>query len=545
MSDKEPKSPEEKIKAQIEARVGDTETPVDEDKDGSLPEVFIDECFRNNVMGDATLFASVCKGRFLFNSNSGNWYGWNEHYWKEDTSTKILAAIGIDVADRYNDRADKLAEDIERLKEDHKKAEIITAVENKRKKVNDRAFALRGDRARKVLGWVPAIAPKMVIEADEFDTQHHLLACKNGVINLETGECQDGDPADKLTLSISHEWPGLDAKPEAFIKNIRCSLEAPYDYTGNKEEFLNDRYEYMHRFIGMAIHGAQNERAFMVLFGKHGWNGKGTLMETLLYVLGDYASPTEPEVLLDSRGIKEAGKPSPHILAMKARRIIVASETDDGNRFSASAVKRYSGGDTLSGRNPHDIRPTEFKPTHTLFLMTNNLPYTDANDRAFWNRLNLMNFHWSYVDAPEHPFEKPRTARLEAELREEASEILAWTVQGYHKYLAEGGLNPPEDMIKERETYRFRDDTIGQFAAACCSDEPDPTASPATFRQIKEVFDKWYLENISKKPLSAKMLGTLLGKQYKKVYTKDKLPAYEGIELKANCPIPGMDDEER
>ena len=530
MSDKEPKSPEEKIKAQVEARVGDTETG-DEMKDDSLPERFIDECFRKNVMGDATLFAYVCESRFLYNSNSGNWYGWCGHYWEEDISIKILAAIGIDVADLYNDRADELADDIERLKGEDKKEEILTAIKKRRESVNKRAFALRGDRARKVLGWVPSIAPKMVVEADEFDRQHHLLACQNGVINLETGECHDGDPTDKLTLSISHKWPGLEAKPKAFIKALRCSLEAPYDYTLKRDEFLEARYEYIHRFIGMAAHGAQNERAFMVLFGKHGWNGKGTLMETLLYVLGNYASPTEPEVLLDSRGIKEAGKPSPHILAMKARRIIVASETDDGNRFSASAVKRYSGGDTLSGRNPHDIRPTEFKPTHTLFLMTNNLPYTDANDRAFWNRLNLMNFHWSYVDEPEHPFEKPRNPRLEQELRKEAPQILAWIVQGYHKYLAEGGLKPPEDMIKERETYRFRDDTIGQFVAACCADDPDK-AQATPFRDIKEAFDPWYLKNISKKPLSAKMLGSLLGKQYNKVYTKEKLPAYEGIELK-------------
>ena len=531
MSNKE-QTEEEKIKAQIEKRVGDPEGDTAEDvKDDTLPERFIDECFRNNVMGDATLFASVCEGRFLYNSNSGNWYGWVGHYWEEDISIKILAAIGIDVADLYNNRADEVGEYITQLEADKKDSKIITAVEKRRENINKRAFALRGDRARKVLGWVPSIAPKMVVEADEFDSQHHLLACENGVINLETGECHDGDPADKLTLSISHEWPGLDANPESFIKSLRCSLAAPYDYKGSKEEFLEARYEYMHRFIGMAAHGAQNERAFMVLFGKHGWNGKGTLMETLLYVLGNYASPTEPEVLLDSRGIKEAGKPSPHILAMKARRIIVASETDDGNRFSASAVKRYSGGDTLSGRNPHDIRPTEFKPTHTLFLMTNNLPYTDANDRAFWNRLNLMNFHWSYVDKPEHPFEKPRNPRLEQELRKEAPQILAWIVQGYHKYLAEGGLKPPENMIKERETYRFRDDTIGQFVAACCADDSD-TAQATPFRDIKEAFDPWYLENISKKPLSAKKLGSLLGKQYKKVYTKDKLPAYEGIEIK-------------
>lgn len=523
---------EKEIKKKVEGRVGETsagdETPAE---DNSITPRFIDQCFGDNVMGDAYLFARVCSDRFLFNGNSGMWFRWNKHYWEEDLSNSILGTIGNDMADLYNDRADEIKEDIAKLEAKDTSKETITIVKERQKNVNKRAFALRGDRAPKVLKWIPAIAPKMVVEHDDLDKENHLLVCQNGVINLETGECNNGDPADKLTFSLPHDWQGLDADPEELIKALRCSLEAPYDYAGDKEKFLEDRYEYIHRFIGMSAHGAQNERAFMVLFGKHGWNGKGTLMETLLYVLGDYAAPTEPEVLLDSKGGKEAGKPTPHILAMKGCRILVASETDDGNRFSAAAVKRYSGGDTLRGRNPHDKRNTDFKPTHILYLMTNNLPYTDANDRPFWNRLHLLNFHWSYVDKPIEKFEKPRNPRLEAELRKEAPQILAWIVKGYFKYLKEGGLNPPEEMLKERETYRFRDDTIGQFAAACCKEDPDKTVA-TSFKDIRERFDLWYLDNISKKPMSVKMLGTLLGKKYNKVSTKGNFSAYEGIELK-------------
>ena len=492
---------------------------------------FVDQCYSDNVMGDANLFARVCNKRFLFNGNSGMWFRWSGHFWEEDLSNSILATIGNDMADVYNLRADEISGDIKKLEKQNKDEKLITAATKRQKNFNTRAFALRGDRAPKVLKWIPAVAPKMVVETDELDKENHLLVCQNGVINLETGECEKGDPADKLTFSLPHEWKGFKKKAKKFIKALRCSLEAPHDYEGNREKFLNDRYEYLHRFIGMSVHGAQIERAFMVLFGKHGWNGKGTLMEILLYILGDYASPTEPEVLLDSKGFKEAGKPTPHILAMKGCRIIVASETDDGNRFSASAVKRYSGGDTLRGRNPHDKRPTDFKPTHVLYLMTNNLPYTDANDRPFWNRLHLLNFHWSYVDDPTELFEKPRNPRLEAELRKEASEILAWTVEGYHKYLAEGGLNPPEEMIKERESYRFRDDTLGQFAEACCVSKPDKTiATP--FKEIKERFDEWYKENINPKGMGPKALGNLLLKKYNRVYTKGKNVAYEGIQLK-------------
>lgn len=533
MQDKTPKEEEKKIKDQINSRIGDDEGDEKEPEEEGLPDRFIDQCFNNNIMGDAVLFSSVCKGRFLYNGNSGNWHRWGKHYWQEDKSNSVLAAIGNEVAEQYEARADNIGADIQRLEAEDKDPKIIEGKQKKKDTINKRAFSLKGDRAKKVLGWVPAIDPDMVIEGDDFDKSHHFLACQNGVINMETMECLPGDPADRITLSTPHEWPGLDDDPETYINYLRSSLAAPHNYPGDKEKFLNDRFEYVHRFLGAATHGAQKERAFMVLFGEHGWNGKGTLMETLLYVLGDYAAPTEPEVLLDSKGFKEAGKPTPQILAMKGRRIIVASETDDGNKFSASAVKRFSGGDTLTGRNPHDIRPTYFKPTHTLFLMTNSLPYTNADDRPFWNRLHILNFHWSFVDNPVKPFEKPRLPNLEEDLRKEAPQIMAWLVKGYNKYLQAGGLNPPEEMLEEREKYRFRDDTIGQFVDACCKSKKDIDPTQETpFKDIREKFDPWYLENISKKPMSAKMLGTLLTKKFDKVKTKSNLPAYIGIQLK-------------
>ena len=95
----------------------------------------------------------------------------------------------------------------------------------------------------------------------------------------------------------------------------------------------------------------------------------------------------------------------------------------------------------------------------------------------------------------------------------------------------EGGLNPPEEMIKERESYRFRDDTIGQFIEACGKEDTDPT-EVTDFRDIKDKFDPWYLENISKKAMTPKTLGTLLGKKFEKTYTKGKQAAYVGVDLK-------------
>ena len=86
-------------------------------------------------------------------------------------------------------------------------------------------------------------------------------------------------------------------------------------------------------------------------------------------------------------------------------------------------------------------------------------------------------------------------------------------------------------MIKEKEVYRFREDTIAQFEEACCVEKPDPTIA-TSFSDIKAAFDPWYKEHITEKRMSPKKLGTLLGKKFTKTTTKGNLPAYIGIEVK-------------
>ena len=55
-----------------------------------------------------------------------------------------------------------------------------------------------------------------------------------------------------------------------------------------------------------------------------------------------------------------------------------------------SRVKWLTGNDTITGRNPHDRYEVSFKPSHTLFLLTNHKPHAPADDFAFWERMILF-----------------------------------------------------------------------------------------------------------------------------------------------------------
>jgi putative DNA primase/helicase len=90
-------------------------------------------------------------------------------------------------------------------------------------------------------------------------------------------------------------------------------------------------------------------------------------------VLGDYADSLEPEAVTVTGRPRDANAPSPAIAAMKGKRLVRVSETEEGARLAAALIKKLSGGDMLTGRFLHrDL--IHFMPTLKLFIYTNHVP---------------------------------------------------------------------------------------------------------------------------------------------------------------------------
>jgi putative DNA primase/helicase len=215
-------------------------------------------------------------------------------------------------------------------------------------------------------------------------------------------------------------------------------------------------------------------------------------------------------------------------MELKGLRIAFASETDEGRRFSPGQVKWYSGGDTLTGRLPHDKRPTRFGPTHLLILLTNNLPHAPGDDFAFWDRLKLVPFHYSFVASPDpaKPNQKKRNEGLLDKLKGEAPGILALLVNGCLDW-QRNGLSPPPIVTSATEIYRINEDVITQFVEECCIVDADSVVKAA---DLYKAFSTWYSEHIYEKVPKQKKFGEMLSKQFK----KDKIGGvvkYYGLEL--------------
>ncbi len=493
----------------------------------------VKQCLQANELGDGVLFAYLHRGKFLYNNTLDKWLAWRSHHWEYDSMEERYHAVEA-VSKVYLDEAYTLGKEIVTLEsnKDYDKAKRHRDLQGEYYKRVKRLRSNSGSTA--CLLYSHRIEDPIAIRGDELDTNPWLIAVNNGVLDLQTGKLRDGRPGDHLVKFAPHDWRGIDEPCPAFEAFLASALDG--DPLVSDEERDQHRIQvtaFVQRALGYAITGLSTEHIFLVFNGQ-GRNGKGVLVETLRHVLGSIAGPIPAEMLLDQGRAATPNGPTPHIMALKGLRIAFASETDEGRRFSPGQVKWYSGGDTLKGRDLNAKDYIDFDPTHLLILLTNNLPHAPGDDFAFWQRLKLIPFHYSFVPTPDSSKrnQKPRDEHLRDKLKKEASGILAWLVRGCLDW-QKNGLRPPDQVTQATEEYRISEDTITQFTSETCE---EAAGAQTNATDIYNVFKCWYKVNVSAKPGSCpaqKKFGSMLSKKYK----RDKVGGttrYFGLKLREN-----------
>jgi len=518
------------IRAEVEARVEAEKAQLDEEQKkkrttgGPDDPDFVQQCFANNELGDGILFSVLQRNKFIFDASAGEWLVWAGHYWARDITGQALAAVE-DVAMTYVRELQAIGRKIGATT-DEDEIERLTKSQSRVIRRIDKLRSVRGRQNCLAFAYTCGES-SLVTTGDHLDTKPWLLPCSNGVIDLQTGLLLPGQPDDLMTRAATVEFPeGVDDylvtgenSPcphwEAFVAEIMGGNQELADYLG--------------RLFGYGITGLVREHVFAVLFG-HGRNGKGTMIETLAAILGPLAAPVPSELLLDQNRVSNPSGPSPAIMALRGLRLAFCSETDQGRRFSASRVKWISGGDTLTGRNPHDRFPSTFQPSHLLCLASNYKPKADASDYAFWQRLHLIEFCMSYVKNPRKENERPIDKTLPERLLEEGPGILAWLVRGCLLW-QKVGLNPPPAVLSATADYRRSEDDLAEWIEDRCIEAED---AAVTAKAAYQSFRDWWAANISDKPPSQKRFGDAMAKRGLK---KDRGASggnwrYLGIEVK-------------
>ena len=492
---------------------------------------FIRACIWEYEVGDGKLFAALHRDKLVYNHNSQEWLVWRGHYWEVDKFQFALAETAT-VVTAYKDEIKRIKEDIDEAKFD-KKTEIEKFLKNlKDAAIKSKNRLLRSTGRANCLKNAVSIHNPLAISGFELDQNPWLLACKNGVINLKTGELGPGHPSQYITMASPIEYPGAEAKvPERWRK----FLDEIFD--GDTEKIM-----YLLKILGYGITGLKIVHIFVVLYGRHGRNGKSTIVNVLKHLLGPLAMPIQKEMLMKQQFGRSSAGPSPDIMNLKGRRIIFASEPDEGQKFDVGQIKWLTGGDELTARAPHDKMPTTFPPSHLSLLLSNEMPSAKADDDAFWHRLRKINFPFSFVDEPDpkKKYQKQADQLLEENLKEEAPLILADLVRGCILWQKQG-LKMPDSVKNETDEWRQDEDELRDFVIDCL-DDGDPK-SVTRSSMLQEVLKNWWRINRDKNLRyipGRKKFGSYLAGKYEKTKTDGGYAAFRGVRLRSDLDLAYM-----
>lgn len=319
----------------------------------------------------------------------------------------------------------------------------------------------------------------------EREEDAHLLACQNGVVDLRSGDILESggaDPSMRLTrkLTIPYE---KDAKCPTWQYFISSCM-------GGDLELI----KYMQMVTGYLISGDTSLQCLFIAFGQGG-TGKSKYLNALKLLLGGYYQELDPKILTVSPFSSDNSKMSSLAGAIGAR-LCTVREVGATQTWEEYTVKALTGDDTVFARRLRKD-PVQFTPRFKLVVRANALPSADQVDEALWDRFRFLPFEVKFRGKDNED------KGLEAKFKAELPGILAWAVEGYKLFQANGGrLNDPEQCLLQKAKARANAEPIRGFIAEHCERMSAPQygcMSPAEFNNaLANYCNELGLHNLSK-----------------------------------------------
>ncbi len=306
-----------------------------------------------------------------------------------------------------------------------------------------------------------ATEPEIAITPERLDAHPYLLNCRNGVVDLQTGDLLEHDPALLLT-----KMAGARYEPDAEGAVFREFLE--------RIQPGEDMRLFIQRLLGLSLEGKVTAHVLPIFYGD-GANGKSTLTDAVMNALGDYADAADPDLL---RARTFDAHPT-GVADLFGLRLALVHETDSGHQLAEGTVKRLTGGDRLKARRMREDF-WSFDPSHTFVMLTNHKPGVSGTDEGIWRRLRLVPFE-VVIPAAE------RDEDLAAKLAGEAGAVLAWLVAGYLDW-RNNGLAEPEKVTEATQAYRADSDPLGRFLDGECD---KGSVFSARSSHLFTAYEKW------------------------------------------------------
>lgn len=379
--------------------------------------------YSQNDIGMSELFADMFKSQLRYNTTAKQWYYYNKKVWQEDTGA-------MKARQKIKEISKTLLAYVTYIKDEDKKDTFLKYIKtlgnyNIRKKILEDSQS------------------KMFIKQTDFDKDKDLFNCQNGTLNLKTFEFKEHNPNDLLSKISNVVY-----NPKATCPQFKKFMNEIMLHNKNKIDFLQ-------KILGYTLTAETLLEKCFILYGKTTRNGKGTLMDTILYMLGDYGMTSVPETLALKKW-KDSSKASSDIARLNGCRFVNISEPSQQMVLDSALLKTLTGRDKITARflNQNEF---EFYPMFKLFINTNHLPIINDDTVFKSSRINVITFDKHFEEEEQDQALKDK---LKAE--DEISGIFNWCLEGLKNFLEEG-LTIPKEVEDATAEYEKENNKIVKF----------------------------------------------------------------------------------
>ena len=310
-------------------------------------------------------------------------------------------------------------------------------------------FALQRQNIPLIRSALRLAEPMLEMEITDFDSDENLLNTPSGTWDLRTGERHDHDFSDYITQMTAFA-PGEEGRElwASALDTIFCSDA--------------DLIAYVQQLVGLAAIGAVYQEAMIIAYGD-GSNGKSTFWNTISAALGTYSG----KISADSLTVGCRHNVRPELAEVRGKRLLIASELEEGMRLSTSVVKQLCSTDEISAEKKyHD--PFKFRPSHMLVLYTNHLPKVGASDSGTWRRLKVIPFNAVITGNDDI---KNYSKYL---LEHAGPAIMQWIIDGAKAVIAANYMPEIPDSVRNAiRAYRDENDWLSHFLDDSCEIAPE------------------------------------------------------------------------
>lgn len=413
------------------------------------------ESFAPNDRGNSELFSLLFGSICRYNVTAKEWFIYRDGFWQADTG-------GMQTSRFAKEMHRQLIRYSSSITDEAAQKPFLDNL-NKMSRLNVRENMIKDARDLNCF------------RAEDLDRNIWLFNCKNGTYDLKNNYFRKHSP-DDLISRMSNVF---------FDENAECP-----DFEKFYSEILMNNTEKM-RFLqtvfGYSLTGDTSEECLFLLYGATTRNGKGTLMETIGYMMGGdagYAATAQPETFA-RRKLRDSRQASGDIARLKGVRFLNVSEPEKGMQLDAALIKTLTGRDTITARHLHE-REFQFVPNFKLCMNTNYLPQINDDSVFSSDRIRVVTFERHFSDT-----ERDRSLKDKLKSPENISGLFNWCLKGLERWRSEG-LFIPGTVKAATAQYRESSDKQAVFFNECMIADP---LSSVKAKDVFDIYKQWCRDN--------------------------------------------------